>query len=493
MILTSTFLLYLILVAYISWWAYRKTSASEDYFLGGRQLSAPTAALSAGASDMSGWLLIGLPGYAFASGLESIWLSTGLCLGLAVCWLSVARRLRSYTEQLDNSLTIPTYLQRRFNDKTPVLRLVTAFFILLFFLFYVSSGFVAGAKLFSNVFDTGYQGGLWLTFGFVVVYTFIGGFLAVSWTDVLQGLLMLLALLITPVMVIVANGGVDSSLNQVASLNPELLNPFTNAKGESLGWISIVSLLGWGFGYFGQPHILARFQAIKDSNDVSQASSIAIIWSLVVNAGAICVGLFAVVVFTERGAITDGEQIFMILANTLFHPVIAGVIMAAILAAIMSTADSQLLVCSSAIAEDMLAGKTNSDHKLLNPVTLGRISVFVIGFIALLFALDPKSQVLEIVSYAWGGLGAAFGPTILISLYSSRMSKMAALVGIVVGGTTVLVWKSLSGGIFELYELVPGFIFSSIAVFVTSFIKETEDENVKRHFESFQGQYRESN
>lgn len=492
MILTSTFLLYLILVAYISWWAYKKTSASEDYFLGGRQLSAPTAALSAGASDMSGWLLLGLPGYAFASGLESIWLSGGLCLGLAICWLSMARRLRSYTEQLDNALTIPTYLQRRFNDKTPVLRLVTAFFILLFFLFYVSSGFVAGAKLFSTVFDTGYQGGLWLTFGFVVIYTFIGGFLAVSWTDVLQGLLMLLALLITPVMVIVANDGVGASLQQVATLNSELLNPFTNSKGEALSWISIMSLVGWGFGYFGQPHILARFQAIREHREVPQASSIAIIWSLVVNAGAICVGLFAVVIFNENGAISDNEQIFMILANTLFHPVIAGVIMAAILAAIMSTADSQLLVCSSAIAEDMLAGKTHQQHKFLNPVMLGRISVFVIGFIALIFALDPNSKVLDIVSYAWAGLGAAFGPTILISLYSSRMSRTAALAGIVVGGTTVVVWKGISGGIFDLYELVPGFLLSCIAIFVVNALYGNDDQEVKQQHQRFQQDFRAS-
>ncbi len=475
-----TFSLYLCLVAIISWWAYRNTRQQSDYFLGGRQLSPAAAALSAGASDMSGWLLLGLPGYALASGLESIWLSTGLCIGLAVCWITVAKRLRVYTEFLDNALTIPAYLQRRFDEKRSIIKIVTACMILFFFLFYVSSGFVAGAKLFSHVFSASYMTGAWLSFIFVVAYTFVGGFLAVSWTDVLQGLLMLLALLIAPVMVIAANNGVGASLEHLSSTNPALLNPFTNAKGEALGWISIVSLLGWGLGYFGQPHILARFKALSSDKETPTAATIAISWSILVNVGAIAVGLVAVLAFSSHNiSLGDTEQVFIVLANTLFHPVIAGVVMAAILAAIMSTADSQLLVCSSALAEDLM-GLVKKEHTV-SPLLLGRIGVLVIGMLALWVAMDPENQVLEIVSYAWAGLGAAFGPVILISLYSQRVSHAAAVAGILVGGISVIIWKQLSGGIFDLYELVPGFVFSTVVILVVTQFTSVGPSTMDKH------------
>ncbi len=482
---TITFVLYIGLVALISLWAYRRTLRSEDYFLGGRQLSAPTAALSAGASDMSGWLLLGLPGYAFSSGLEALWLAGGLCLGLAVCWLSVARRLRVYSEFLDNALTIPVYLQRRFNDKTPLLRLTTAFFILLFFLFYVSSGFVAGGKLFSAVFGSSYLAGVWLTFFFVVIYTFVGGFLAVSWTDVLQGLLMLLALLIAPVMVMVANGGIDNSVKALATINPHLLNPLNSAAGKPLTLATIVSSLAWGLGYFGQPHILARFKAIKDKRQVGSAVTVAIGWSLLVNIGAISVGLLAVVAFAEgQHAVNDSEQVFILLANTLFHPVIAGVLMAAILAAIMSTADSQLLVCSSVIAEDVM-GLLRAAGPREKPLLSGRIGVLLLGLLALLFALDSESKVLDVVSYAWAGLGAAFGPVILFSLYLRNMDRYAALAGIVTGGLTVIAWKNLSGGWFDVYELAPGFMLSTLAIVLVAHFNAMERSPERMQFSSF--------
>ncbi|PCK08832.1 MAG: sodium/proline symporter PutP [Alteromonadaceae bacterium] len=479
------FAIYLLIVGLISWWAFRLTSGSEDYFLGGRTLSPGTAALSAGASDMSGWLLLGLPGYAFASGLESLWLSGGLCLGLACCWLSMARRLRLYSELLGNALTIPSYLQRRFNDSSASLRLITAFFILLFFLFYVSSGFVAGGKLFATVFALDYRIGISLSFIFVVLYTLIGGFLAVSWTDVLQGLLMLLALLVAPIMVMANSGGALASWQQIAQLNPHLLNPFTNASGEALGLLSILSLCAWGLGYFGQPHILARFMAIKHPSEVGKASGIAIVWSVIVNICAISVGLLAVVLLSSEGiTLADKEQVFMVLANTVFHPVIASILMAAILAAIMSTADSQLLVCSSAIAEDLL-GFWNKKLASTRPLCLGRFGVLSIGALAWFIARDPESQVLDIVSYAWAGLGAAFGPVILFSLYLQNMSRLSAFIGIASGGISVIIWQQLSGGLFDVYELLPGALISSAAILITNKLVKLDDALVVKQFDTF--------
>jgi len=476
----AMFFIYIAVVILISWWAYRKTSVSEDYYLGGRGLSASTAALSAGASDMSGWLLLGLPGYAMVSGLESIWLSIGLCSGLALCWLSLACRIRIYTEFLDNALTIPQYLQRRFMAAGALIRVLPAVIILFFFLFYVSSGFVAGAKLFDSIFSVGYTAGVVVTCIFMVIYTMVGGFLAVSWTDVLQGLLMLLALCIAPVMVIVANGGWDNTWSLLDMRHPALLDPFTNNVGESLGSMAIISLLGWGLGYFGQPHILARFKGMRSATDVPKAAAIGVGWSLVVNVGAIAVGLLAVVAFSQNNIqLADDEQVFILLTQTIFHPVIAGILLAAILAAIMSTADSQLLVCSSALAED-LATVFPRLGAVVKPMILARIGVLIIGLLAMMVAMDPNSRVLDIVSYAWAGLGAALGPVLLVSVYSGSMSRVAAIGGMVVGGVTVVIWKNIGGGIFDLYELVPGFVCSLAAIIGLTYVKPADDALVEQ-------------
>ncbi len=462
-LVAATFVVYLLVVVAIGVVAYRLTNNNTDYFLGGRRLSPWVAALSAGASDTSGWLLIGLPGYAYAAGFEAGWIALGLCVGVALSWVLVAKRLRVYSYLLDDALTLPTYFQRRFADSAPWLRSVAALFVLLFFLFYVSSALIGGAKLFSAVFELPYNWAVIVGALAVISYTLFGGFLAVSWTDVLQGLLITLALVVVPVMVYLK---LDDALSVLQVRNPELLTVFRNAEGQPLGGLAIVSLLGWGLAYFGQPHILARFKAVRHPSDMPTATAIAISWSVLVYSGAVLVGVLGVAYLSQP--LADTETVFMVLVETLFHPLVAGVLLAAILAAIMSTADSQLLVSSSALAEDLCRLWMKSDPGPDQVVALGRWAVVGLATMAALIALDQDSKVLEVVAYAWAGLGAAFGPALLISLYWRRMNRQGAMAGILVGGLTVITWKNLEGGLFDLYELVPGFVLSFLAVLVVS-------------------------
>jgi sodium/proline symporter len=462
--LISTFVLYFIAIFYIGYIAYRKTSNIADYLLGGRQLGRWTTALSAGASDMSGWLLLGLPGYAYVAGMEAIWIAASLLVGTYLNWLFVAPRLRVKSEQLDNALTLPEYLENRFNDNSHVLRLITAIFILVFFLFYTSSGLVAGGKLFESTFGLPYTWAVICGAITILAYTAIGGFLAVAWTDLLQGLLMALALAIVAIFVMGDLGGPSSVINQVNNTNPALTDMFSNASSEPLTIIGLISLLGWGLGYFGQPHILIRFMAIKNVSLIKDSRRIATTWTLFSLCAALVIGISGIVYLDTPLAGPDSETIFIVLVQLIFHPVIAGICLAAILAAIMSTADSQLLVSSSAVTEDiykLLFRKQATDHEL---VMVSRLSVIVIGVIATLLALNPNSNVLDLVSYAWGGFGAAFGPVMLFSLFSENMNKYSAMAGVLVGAITVIVWKQLSGGIFELYELVPGFMLSCLCI-----------------------------
>ncbi len=480
-----TFIAYLVIMLMIGLWAYRKTSSSSDYFLGGRTLGPWPAALSAGASDMSGWLLLGLPGYAYASGLESIWIAAGLLVGTWANWLISAKRLRTFTIVADDSLTIPEFLSRRFEDKTNLIQSISAFFILLFFLFYTSSGLVAGGKLFETVFGLDYRYAVVVGTVCIVSYTMIGGFLAVSWTDVVQGLLMAAALLIVPVAAL--QGSFSGIAEKLGNINPHLLTVFHDVKGKPLSVIAIVSLVAWGLGYFGQPHILARFKATRSNRDLDTARRIAVTWTGVSMGGAILVGLAGLLFVNNNSTVSlaDGEKIFMVLVNAMFHPVVAGILLAAILAAIMSTADSQLLVSSSALAEDFYKKVIRPDARTGEVVFVGRISVITISIIALVLAMNPESSVLGLVSYAWAGFGAAFGPVLLLSLYWRNMNRFGALAGIITGGLTVVIWKKLNGGIFDLYEIVPGIIFSFIAVIAVSIITGKPSENTLNLFEKF--------
>ena len=475
------FVIYVGIVLAIGVYAYLSTKSATDYFLGGRNLSPAESAISAGASDMSGWVLLGLPGYAYVAGLEAFWITLGLTIGVAANWMLMAKRLRVYTVILDDAVTIPAYLQRRFGDAKPWLKIIASVSILLFFLFYVGSGLIAGGKLFNAVFGLDYVVAVLTGVVLILFYTLFGGFLAVSWTDVFQGLLMLAALIAVPVVVMSGAGGLGGFGDQVRAINPELLDIFTNASGESLSTLQIVSLLGWGFGYFGLPHVLARFKAIRSADEVGVATVIGVSWSFVGYLMAILVGLCGVVYLANP--LADSERVFIELTSVIFHPLVAGVLLAAILAAIMSTVDSQLLVCSSTLAEDlypMLAKQPLTQEARLK---IGRIAVVAMALMATVLAMKPDSKVLDVVSYAWAGLGASLGPSILLSLYWRSMTAAGALAGVVTGGATVIIWESLSGGLFELYSLVPGFALSLTAIAAVSWISVKPNAVVQKQFD----------
>jgi sodium/proline symporter len=475
------FVIYVGIVLAIGVYAYLSTKSATDYFLGGRNLSPAVSAISAGASDMSGWVLLGLPGYAYMAGLEAFWITLGLTIGVAANWMLMAKRLRIYTVILDDAVTIPAYLQRRFGDAKPWLKIIASVSILLFFLFYVGSGLIAGGKLFNAVFGLDYVVAVLTGVVLILFYTLFGGFLAVSWTDVFQGLLMLAALIAVPVVVMSGAGGLGGFGDQVRAINPELLDIFTNASGESLSTLQIISLLGWGFGYFGLPHVLARFKAIRSADEVGVATVIGVSWSFVGYLMAILVGLCGVVYLANP--LADSERVFIELTSVIFHPLVAGVLLAAILAAIMSTVDSQLLVCSSTLAEDlypMLAKQPLTQEARLK---IGRIAVVAMALMATVLAMKPDSKVLDVVSYAWAGLGASLGPSILLSLYWRSMTAAGALAGVVTGGATVIIWESLSGDLFELYSLVPGFALSLTAIAAVSWISVKPNAVVQKQFD----------
>lgn len=473
-----TFIFYFIFMIGVGIYFYSKSKNLSDYILGGRRLNSWVTALSAQASDMSGWLLLGLPGAAYLSGLEAGWIAIGLLVGTYLNWKFTAKKLRSYTEISGNSITIPDFLENRFRDKSKLIRIISASFILIFFLIYTASGFVAGATLFETVFGLSYT--LALTIGAVIVisYTFLGGFLAVCWTDFFQGLLMFVAIIIVPIAGVVALGGYSDTVGQVNTIDPNLLNMMVNSKGETVTIIAIISSLAWGLGYFGQPHILVRFMGINDPNQVKKSRLIAMTWVTISLSFSVFVGLVGRVYIKET--LINSETVFMDMVSAIFHPAVAGLLLAAILAAVMSTADSQLLVTASAISEDfykVLFRKQASDKELL---WVSRLTVIIVAIIAYLLALNPNNSVMGLVSYAWAGFGATFGPVIILSLYWKRMNKYGALAGLLVGGLTTIIWKMTES---SLYEIVPGFIFAAIAIVVVSLLTAKPSKEIIDEFE----------
>ncbi len=477
-----SFALYMILVFFIGWRAYKRTSDLGDFILGGRRLGGWVAALSAGASDMSGWLLLGLPGYAYLSGVESVWLSVGLLLGTWLNWRIVAARLRAYSKIAGDSITLPSFFKNRFKDESGLLQAFSAFFILLFFLFYTSSGLVAGGKLFESVFGLDYVIAVAVGAIAIILYTSIGGFLAVSWTDLLQALLMAAALVIVPVMAVYSGGGMGDTLAVIKLKSEFLLDPFITIDGNALSAIAIISLLGWGLGYFGQPHILARFMGIDSVATVPKARRIAVSWTFLGLVGASLAGMVGIGAIHPPLMGADSEKIFILLIESMFHPAVAGLLLAAILAAIMSTADSQLLVSSSAFTEDLLIELFKVKTTEKQQVMIGRGAVITIALIAFLLAMDPDSKVLDLVSYAWAGFGASFGPTLILALFWKRMTGNGALAGILIGGITVVIWKQLEGGLFDLYEIVPGCILSTLSIVVVSILSKQPKDEIRVEF-----------
>ncbi|MER0238436.1 sodium/proline symporter PutP [Fulvimarina sp. MAC8] len=479
---------YFILMLGIGFYAWRKsTSSSEEYMLGGRQLSPSVAALSAGASDMSGWLLLGLPGALFASGLVEAWIGIGLFVGAFFNWLIVAPRLREQTERYDNSLTIPAFLGKRFPTKATALRTISAVIIVVFFSVYTASGLVAGGKLFESAFGefiniggmSDYSVGIWLTLAIVLAYTVVGGFLAVSLTDFVQGCIMMLALIIMPLVVLYSGegsgfGGASETLSEV---DPDFLSLF-----NGLTFFGFLSAVTWGLGYFGQPHIIVRFMAVRSVKDVPAARNIGMSWMAVSLIGALGVGVFGRAYAQRNGLdVEDSETIFIVLAELLFHPLITGFLLAALLAAIMSTISSQLLVASSSLTEDFYRLFLRKEAGETEMVNVGRLCVVLVAVVAAFIASDPNSEVLGLVSNAWAGFGAAFGPLIILALTWPAMSGAGAVAGLVTGAVTVIVWIALGwnssflGGP-GIYEIIPGFLFALIAIVVVSKATETSVE-----------------
>lgn len=479
-----TFVVYVLVMLVIGVIAYRQTHNLSDYILGGRRLSSWTAALSASASDMSGWLLLGLPGFAYASGLQAFWLVAGLLVGGYLNWRIVARRLRIYSELAGDSLTLPAFLNNRFADSSNSLRIIGAVFTLLFYLFYTVSGLVAGGKLFSTVFGLPYEWAVIIGMATILIYTFLGGFLAVCWTDLFQGLLMLFALLLVPLIAAQEVGGWQQAYTKLQVDAPALLSLWHDKSQQPLGVIAILSLLAWGLGYFGQPHILARFKAINSAAQIGQARRIAVTWSGLSMLGAVLVGMLGYVYFAPANGIADSERIFMLLVDKLLPGALAGICLAAILAAIMSTADSQLLVSASVLTEDLYKIVMRRDLSQTHLMWVGRFSVLVLAGLATWLASDPESNVLNLVAYAWAGFGAAFGPTLILALYWRNMNRWGALAGMITGGVCVVWWKQLSGGIFDLYEMVPGFVLSFASILLVSALTGKPHEKVLRSYDS---------
>ena len=475
------FVVYLSAMMAIGIYYWRQEQKMSEYILGGRQLGAWVTSMSAEASDMSGWMLMGLPGYAYVAGLGAGWIALGLILGTWANWQFIAKRLRKYTEIANDSLTVPDYFQNRFRDNSQILRVISAVFILIFFLIYTSSGFVAGGKLFNTVFGIPYTWAMILGAFVVVFYTFLGGFMAVCWTDFVQGVMMFFAILAVPITAAFMMGGPATTVAALATLNAEMFNPFTTPEGKPLSLIAIISLLAWGLGYCGQPHILVRFMAIKSSSQIKQATKIAMTWVVLSLSAAVLVGMVGRVYLQQPLTGSAVETVFMVMTHDLFSSFFAGLILSAVLAAVMSTAASQLLVTASAVSQDFYKALINKDASEKQLVWVSRMTVIGVTVIAVLIGLDPNNFVLDMVSYAWAGFGAAFGPALVLSLFWNRMTRNGALAGIIVGGITVLIWKQLA--LFGLYEIVPGFILSCLAIYVVSMLDTPPAQAILDEFE----------
>lgn len=461
--------LYFAVLLVIGRLAYNKKSNLNEYLLDNRSLGPFMTALSAGASDMSGWMLLGLPGALYLSGICNAWIAIGLSIGAWANYKYLASRLRVYTEISGDSITIPDYLENRFKDRTKVLRIISGIFILVFYTLYVSSGIIAGGKTFESFFGIDFVFGAGLTLFIVVFYTFFGGFKAVCLTDAFQGILMFLVLVCIP---LVAYFSIDipegssffALLNEYShSANYDHLNIFA---GQT--FLGILGLLAWGFGYFGQPHIIVRFMAIRDAKELSSARRIGISWMVIGLVGAMASGLIGFVYFTQNGiTLSDPETVFLKLGDTLFHPFIVGVIISAVLAAIMSTISSQLLVSASSVTRDFIFAFYKHDVSDRTQVLTGRISVMIVAVIATIIGFNSSDTVLGVVGNAWAGFGASFGPVLLFSLYSRHMSALSALAGIITGGVTVLLWI-LFGLSSIVYELLPAFLLSSLVIWLVN-------------------------
>ena len=468
--------IYFVAMIAIGLWANSKNNSLDDYVLGGRQLSPTVAALSAGASDMSGWLLMGLPGAVYLSGLSQAWLAVGLTIGAWCNWKFVAPRLRSYTEVSGDSVTVPVFLSNRLKDTKRVLRIVSGIVILVFFTFYVSSGMVSGGRFFE------YHTGMLLLAGITVFYTLFGGFMGASYTDMVQGLLMLAALIAVPVITIIDLGGIGPVVESISQVRPEALSIFAGTT-----FAGIISSLAWGLGYFGQPHIIVRFMAMRTPADAKSGRRRGISW-MGLTVAALRSGAFMGIAYFARHPNTSltnpetAESVFLDLSQILFHPFIAGLILAAVLAAIMSTLSSQLVVCSSALVEDLYGVFSSKKLSAAKSLWLGRFGVAIVALIAGALAWNPNSSILQLVAFAWAGFGSAFGPTVLLSLYWRKLTTQGALTSMITGAVVAFVWgqspmKSV------LYEMVPGFFSALLVAILVSLVTYKQNDAIDEEFD----------
>ncbi len=478
--------IYFLVMLGIGLYAFKTSSQdSAGYLLGGRQLGPAVTALSAGASDMSGWMVMGLPGAMYLTGLSNIWIGLGLIAGAYVNYLIVAPRLRAYTELANDSITLPEFFENRFEDKTRLLRIVSSIVIIVFFTIYTSSGVVGGGKLFESSFGLSYELGLYVTAGVVVIYTLFGGFLAVSMTDFVQGCIMFIALILVPTAILFDFGGYAAISDTITNLN---LSHMDFVAGTTA--LGIISSVAWGLGYFGQPHIIVRFMAIRSVKDLKMARRIGMTWMIVALVGAMATGFFGYAFVAKTGIeMGDPETIFIVLSQVLFHPLIGGFLLAAVLAAIMSTVSSQLLVTSSSLTEDVYKAFVNKDASEKQLVLMGRVCVALVAFVAIAMAYNRESSILNIVANAWAGFGAAFGPLVVLGLYWKRMTFGGALAGIVVGASTVLIWiyapftigGELPGKV--IYEIVPGFVLSTVSIILVSLAGKQPSHSMQELFD----------
>lgn len=495
------YMLMMILIGALS----SKNKNNEDYFLGGRGLGSWTAALSAQASDMSGWLLMGLPGAIYIAGTGEVWIAIGLLIGTVLNWYLVARRLRKYTIVSNNSLTIPSFFENRFHDKTGILKIAASLIIIVFFAVYTASAFSSGAKLFANVFGTSgddskmYFIGLTIAALVILVYTFMGGFKAVCYTDFIQGILMLIAILAVPIIAYIGLTGEFGSLNAALSAHgvedpAGYLSLMKDSEGNNITATSIISNLGWALGYFGMPHILIRFMAIRSDAEVKKSRVIAIVWVILSLSAASFLGIFARGFLKETLDSATSETVFIKTILQIFDGnfvliFIGGIFLCGILAAIMSTADSQLLVTASAVSEDMYKGAINKKASEKSSLLVGKIAVAVVAVIAYIIALDPTSSIMGLVSNAWAGFGAAFGPVVLLSLFWKRFNLPGAVAGMVTGAGFVIFWDYIKiggetlGTSTGIYSLVIGFFLAALVAVVVSLITKAPSKEICDEFD----------
>lgn len=493
------FAVYILIMLGIGVIAYLNTRSSADYVLGGRRLGSFVTAMSAGASDMSGWLLMGLPGAIYASGLVEAWIAIGLTLGAYLNWLFVAGRLRVHTEYANNALTLPDYFYHRFGSNNIALKIVPSFIILLFFTIYCASGVKAGGLLFENLFAIPYAQALWYGALATIIYTFLGGFLAVSWTDTVQATLMMIALTLAPVFVLFQLGGFTEMQMVLVQAGEAVNKSYTDMFPSGTTAIGLLSLMAWGLGYCGQPHIITRFMAADSVKSLHNARRIGITWMIICLTGAVAVGFFGIPYFYSHPEFAtivsqNHEQVFIELTKSLFNPWVGGILLAAIIAAVMSTLSAQLLISATAITEDLYKGLMRPKASDKELIWLGRFMVLVVSVIAIYLAQDPNSKILKLVENAWAGFGSAFGPVVVLSLFWRRMTGAGALAGMIIGAVIVKYWDQVMAGtsFADVYEMIPAFISATIAIIVVSLITPQPSQKILDNFDMADRDYKQS-